>query len=188
MDVSSKGIPGLATFRAAGVARAALAVLLFVFLASAPPGAGPLAFLSAGAFLVVGVLLVAVRPRALSDTPLALVALDALLLGLLVAGTGGDGSPYFPLYFLAALGVFWVSGPARVAVAAVLTAGGYLVAVAFADGAGALWAFPVGLRAGLVALLCAAVGYLGSGVRHLAGRERGLSSALAAERDRAARA
>jgi hypothetical protein len=46
------------------------------------------------------------RLRVLSSAPLALVALDALLLGLLVAGTGGDGSTYFPLYFLAALGVF----------------------------------------------------------------------------------
>jgi hypothetical protein len=100
--------------------------LLFAILASTSPGAGPLAFLSAGAFLVVGVLLVAGRPRVLSSAPLALVALDALLLGLLVAGTGGDGSTYFPLYFLAALGVFWVSGAARVAVAAALMAGGYL--------------------------------------------------------------
>ena len=188
MDASGRGIPGLAALPAAGIARVALAVLLFVFLASTSRGAGPLAFLSAGAFLVVGVLLVAGRPRVLSGAPLALVALDALLLGLLVAGTGGGGSAYFPLYSLAALGVFWVSGPARAAAAAALMAGGYLAAVGFADGAGALWAFPVGLRAGLVALSCAAAGYLGSGLRHLAGRERGLSSALAAERDRAARA
>src|SRR4028119_1754122 len=188
MGASGRGILRPPALPAAGAARAALAGLLFVILASTSPGAGPLAFLSAGAFLVVGVLLVTGRPRLLSRAPLALVALDALLLGLLVAGTGGGGSTYFPLYFLAALGVFWVSGAARVAVTSILMAGGYLAAVGFADGAGALWAFPVGLRAGLVALLCAAVGYLGSGTRDLAGRERGLASALAAERDRAARA
>jgi len=188
MGTSGRGILRPPALPAAGVARIALAVFLFVILASTLPGNGPLAFPSAGAFLVFGVLLVAGRPRTLSGVPLALVALDALLLGLLVAGTGGDGSTYFPLYFLAALGVFWVSGAARVAVVAVLMAGGYLLAVGFADGAGALWAFPVGLRAGLVALLSAAVGYLGSGMRDLAGRERGLSSALAAERDRASRA
>ena len=188
MGASGRGILGPPALPAAGVARVALAVLLFVILASTSPGAGPLAFLCAGAFLVVGVLLVAGRPQVLSGDPLALVALEALLLGLLVAGTGGDGSTYSPLYFLAALGVFWVSGAARVAVASILMAGGYPVAVGFVDGAGALWTFPVGLRAGLVAVLCAAVGYLGSGVRDLAGRERGLSSALAAERVRAARA
>ena len=188
MGASGRGIPGLAALPAGGVGRAALAVLLFVVLASTSPGEGLLAFLSAGAFLVVGVLLVAGRPRVLSGFPLALVALDALFLGLLVAGTGGDGYSYSPLYSLAALGVLRVSGPVRVAVAAALLAGGYLAAVGFADGAGALWTVPVGLGAGLVALLCAVVGYLGSGVRHLAGRERGLSSALAAERARAARA
>ncbi|HEV2744582.1 MAG TPA: HD domain-containing phosphohydrolase, partial [Rubrobacter sp.] len=119
--------------------------------------------------------------------PLAPVALDALLLGLLVAGTGGNAA-YFPLYFLAGLGVFWVGGWARVAVAALLIAGGYLVAVGFADGAGALGTVPVGLGAGLLALFCAAVGYLGYGARDLAGRGRALSSALSSERDRAERA
>src|SRR4028118_718657 len=118
----------------AGAPRGARAVLLFVILASTSPGAGPLAFLSAGAFLVVGVLLVTGRPRLLSRAPLARVALDALLLGGLVGGTGGGGSTYFPLYFLAALGVFWVSGAARVAVGSILMAGGYLVAGGFADG------------------------------------------------------
>ena len=188
MGASGLGVPGLAPFRAAGIARVALAVLLFAILASTWPGAGLLAFLSAAAFLIVGALLLAGRPRVLSSAPLALVALDTLLLGLLVAGTGGDGSTYFPLYFLVALGVFWVSGPARVAAAAALMAGGYLAAVGFADGAGALWAVPVGPGAGLVALSCAALGYLGSWVRGLAGCDRGLSSALAAERNRAARA
>jgi diguanylate cyclase (GGDEF)-like protein len=67
-------------------------------------------------------------------------------------------------------------------------AGGYLVAVGFADGAGALGTTPVGLGAGLLALFCAAVGYLGFGAQDLAGRGRGLSSALAAERERAERA
>ena len=188
MDASGRGIPGLATFRAAGVARVALAVLLFVILAWASPGAGPLAFLSAAALLLVGLLLIAGWPPALSRAPLAPVALDALLLGLLVAGTGGGGSALFPLYFLAALGVFQVRGWAWVAVAAVLLAGGYLVAVGFADGAGALGAVPVGLGAGLLALFCAAIGYLGFGARDLAGHAEGLSSALSSERDRAERA
>src|ERR671916_970353 len=171
----------------AGVARVAMAVLLFAILARASPDAGALALICPGPFLLVGVLLIVGWPRALSRAPLAPVALDALLLGLLVAGTGGDAA-YFPLYFLAALGVFWIGGWARVAVAAFLIAGGYLVAVGFADGAGALGTVPVGLGAGLLALFCAAVGYLGYGARDLAGRGRALSSALSSERDRAGRA
>ena len=185
MDVSGRGVAWPATSPAAGVARVALAVLLFAILAWASPDGGALALLSAGAFLLVGVILIVGRPRALARAPLALLALDALLLGLLVAGTGGDSPTYFPLYFLAALGVFWVGGWARVAVAALLIAGGYLVAVGFADGAEALGTVPVGLGAGLLALFCATVGYLGYGARDLAGRGRVLSSALSAERERA---
>ena len=188
MGASDRVRVGPAVFPVAGVARIALAILLFAILAWSSPGPMALTFLSAGAFLVVGVLLVAGWPRVLLRAPLALVALDALFLGLLVAGTGGDASPHFPLYFLAALSVFRLPRWPRVAGAAVLMAGGYLVAVVLADGAGALWAFPVGLWAGLVALSCVAAGYLGFGARHLSERERGLSSVLAAERDRAARA
>lgn len=172
----------------AGLARVALALVLIPILAWNSPGAGPVAFLSAGLALFFGVLLAAGRPRVLTREPLMVVALDSLLIGLLVAGTGGGDSPFFPLYFLAALGVVRVSSPAKVAVATILMAGGYLVAVGLADGPGVLGTAPVGLRAGFVALFCAVVGYLGFGVRDLAGREHGLSSALAAERDRVARA
>lgn len=188
MGVSDRKIPGPSALPVAGGAHVALAVFLFVILVRTSPGAGPVAFLSAGAALVVGVSLLVGWPRVLSRAPLALVALDAFLVGLLVAGTGGNGSPYFPLYSLAVLGIVRVSGSSRVAVATVLMAGGYLVAVGFADGPGALGTAQVGLRAGFVALFCVAVGYLGSGVRGSAGRERGLSSDLAAQRDRAARA
>ena len=188
MGASGRKMPGPSALPVAGGAHVALAVFLFAILARTSPGAGPVALLSAGAALVVGVSLVVGWPRVLLRAPLALVALDALLVGLLVAGTGGDGSPYFPLYSLAALGIIRVSGSSRVAVAAVLMAGGYLVAVGFADGPWSLGVAPVGLRAGFLALFCVAVGYLGLGVRGLAGRERGLSSDLAAERDRAARA
>ncbi|CAA9418712.1 MAG: hypothetical protein AVDCRST_MAG03-2400 [uncultured Rubrobacteraceae bacterium] len=186
MDASDREIPGPSALPVVGAVHVTLAVFLFVILARTSPGT--VAFLSAGAALVVGVSLVVGWSRVLLRAPLALVALDAFLVGLLVAGTGGDGSPYFPLYSLAALGIVRVSGLSRVAVATVLIAGGYLVAVGFADGPGALGDAPAGLRAGFVALFCVAVGYLGFGLRRLAGRERGLSSDLAAERDRAARA
>ncbi len=171
-----------------GLARAALAIALFVILFWIVPGTQPVAFLSAGLTLFFGFLLAAGRPRVLAREPLMVVVLDSLLVSLLVAGTGGGDSLFFPLYFLAALGVIRVPGLAKVAVATILMAGGYLVAVGFVDGPGALGTFPVGLGAGLVALSCVAAGYLGYGVRDLAGRGRVLSSDLAAERDQAIRA
>ncbi|HEV2093882.1 MAG TPA: HD domain-containing phosphohydrolase [Rubrobacter sp.] len=171
----------------AGVVRAALGVVLLAILALGVPGAGPVAFVSAGLALVFGGLLASGRSRVLAREPLAVVVLDSLLVGLLVAGTGGGGSPFIPLYFLAALGVARVVSWAKVAVATASMAGSYLVAVGFADGPGVLGTAPVGIGAGFVALFCAAVAYVGFGRRDLAGRERGLSSALAAERDRAAR-
>jgi len=173
---------------AAGLARTALALAVLPILTWISPGAGPAAFFSAGLALFFGVLIATGRPRILAREPLVMVVLDSLLAGLLVAGTGGGDSFFFPLYFLAALGVVRVPGSAKVAVATILMAGGYLVAAGLADGPGVLGTAPVGLRAGFVALFCAVVGYLGFGVRDLAGRERVFSSALAAERDRAVRA
>ena len=173
---------------AAGLARVALAMALSIILVWLLPGSRPVAFLAVGGALSFGVLLAVGWPRGLAREPLMVVVVDSLLLGLLVSDTGGGDSPFFPLYFLAALGVVRVPGPAKVAVATILLAGGYLVAVGSVDGPGAPGTSAIGLRAGYVALFCAVAGYLGSGARDLAGRGRGLSSDLAAERDRAARA
>jgi len=188
MGKPGRKVSGTTAPHASGLARVALALALFPILAWISLEAGPAAFLSAGLALFFGILLAAGRPWALAREPLAVVVLDSLLVGLLVAGTGGGDSPFFPLYFLAALGVVRLLGPARVAFAAAVMAGGYLVAAGLADGLGVLGTATVGLGAGFVALFCVAVAYLGSRVRDLAGSERGLSSALAAERDRAARA
>lgn len=191
MSVPGREVSKTTAPHAAGLTRVALALVLIPILAWISPGAGPAAFLSAGLALFFGVLLVAGRPRVLvvlAREPLIVVALDSLLVGLLVAGTGGADSPFFPLYFLAALGIVRLSDLEKVAVAAILVAGGYLLAVGLADGPGMLGTAPVGLRSGFVALFCAVVGYLGFRAQDLAGRESGLFSALAAERDRAARA
>ena len=183
-----RGSPRTTASPLVGPARVALALVLLPILWFAVPAAGPAAFFSVGLAVFCGSLLAAGRPEVLAREPLAGVVLDALLVGLLVAGTGGGGSPFVPLYFLAALGVARVSGQAKVAVATASMAGGYLVAVGFVDGPGMIGTVPVGLGAGSVALFCLAVAYMGQGVRDLAGREHALHSALAAERDRAARA
>ena len=175
--------------RGAGLSRMALAgaVAVLLVLGWPPPGAAT-AYLAAGLALVFGALLASGRPEVLARRPLPRLVLDSLLLSLLVAGTGGGDSPFFPLYFLAALGVARVSGPAGVACAAVVLAGGYAAAAVAAGGPGTLGSVPVGLGVVFVAVFCAAVGLLGSGACGLAERDRGLSSALVAERDRVSRA
>lgn len=72
--------------------------------------------------------------------------------------------------------------------AAVAMVGGYLLAAFAAGGPGALLSPSPNLGAGLVALLCAIVVYLGSEARGFKRQTLDLSSALAAERDRVARA
>ena len=188
MSVARREAVGPTVPPTAGIARAALGAVLLAILALGVTGAGPAAFLGAGLALVFGGLLASGRPRVLAREPLTVVALDALLAGLLVTGTGGAGSRFLPLYLLAALGVFWIPGPGKAAVATAVMAGFYLLAVGFAGGPGEVWSVQTGLGLGFVVLFCAATAYLGSGARHLAERERGLTSALAAQRDRAVRA
>ena len=112
------------------------------------------------------------------------VFLDSALVGVLVVYTGGAGSPFFPLYFLAALGIAWIETRPKVAVATAALVVGYPAAVAASEGIGALGSTPVALRTGLIALFCVAVAFLGSemqGFRKLASR---LSSDLANQIDR----
>ncbi len=179
MGVFGQCKPGATDSRAAGLLRAALAG--FVVVAWVVLGGATATLLAAGLALVHGVLLVAGRPRFLTGEPLSNVLLDSLTLGLLVAGTGGAGSSFFPLYLLAAMGVAGVSGRGKVAVATAALVGGYLVAVGLAGVA-------AGLGAATVALACIVVALWGYRAREISGREEDLSAALSEERDRAARA
>src|SRR5215210_6832505 len=117
MSASRREALGPTVPSAEGVVRMALGAVMLPILALGMPGAGPVAFLSAGLALVFGALLASGRPLVLAREPLAVVALDSLLVGLLVAGTGGVGSPFFPLFLLAALGVFRVQGAGEAAAA-----------------------------------------------------------------------
>jgi diguanylate cyclase (GGDEF)-like protein len=166
----------------AGLLRIALAgvLALLVSRAGAMPGAW-VAYLALGLMAVFGGLLILGRPGILSRERFAHTVLDSVLVGALVAGTGGEGSSFFPLYFLAALGIFWVETRAKVAVASAAIVGGYLIATVVAGDLGTLGSPSVGLRAGLLALFCAIVGLAGSemhGYRELASR---LASTFAAE-------
>jgi HD-GYP domain-containing protein (c-di-GMP phosphodiesterase class II) len=168
----------------AGLIRVALAGAVALMLALAFPGAG-VAYLAAGLALLFGIFLIVGRPEIFVRERLVSVFLDSALVGVLVAYTGGAGSPFFSLYFLAALGIAWIETRPKVAAATAALVAGYPAVVAASVGIGALGSAPVVLRTGLIALFCAAVAFLGSeiqGSRSLASK---LSSNLANEKDRA---
>ena len=149
------------------------------------PEAG-VAYVAAGLAAVFGALLIWGRPKILARERLAHTVIDSVLVGALVAVTGGGGSPFFPLYFLAALGIARMEAPAKVVAATAAVVAGFLVAVLAA--AGALGSPSVILRAGFLALLCAAAGFLGSEIQGLRKLALGLSSTLADEIDQVERA
>jgi diguanylate cyclase (GGDEF)-like protein len=161
----------------------AITGIVALMLVWAFPGARG-AFLAAGLALLFGMFLTLGWPAILLRERLVRVFLDSALVGVLVAYTGGAGSPFFSLYLLAALGIAWIETRPKVAVAAAALVAGYLAAVVTSGGMGALGSTPVVLRTGLIALFCVAVAFLGSemqGFRRLAVR---LSSTLANEIDR----
>jgi diguanylate cyclase (GGDEF)-like protein len=171
----------------AGVLRIVLAgvVALLVSLGWTLPEAAP-AYAAAGLAAVFGVFLVWGHPRVLVQERLAHTVLDSVLVAALVAGTGGKGSPFYPLFFLVALGIARIEVPAKVAVSAAAVVGGYVVAVLAAGGAPGSPSEI--LKVGLLALVCAAAGFLGSEIRDLRKLALGLSSTLANEIDQVERA
>jgi diguanylate cyclase (GGDEF)-like protein len=144
------------------------------------------AYLAVGLAVVFGAFLIWGRPEILLRERLAHTVLDSVLISMLVAGTGGESSPFFLLYFLAGLGVARIEIPAKVVVATIAVVGGYLAAVVAATGV--LGSPPVILRAGFLALFCAAVGFLGSEMQGLRKLALGLSSTLADEIDQVEKA
>ena len=167
----------------AGLIRVALAGAVALMLAWAFPGAEG-AYLAAGLALLFGVFLIVGWPAILVRERLVRIFLDSVFIGVLAAYTGGADSPFFSLYFLAALGMAWIETRPKVAGATAALVAGYPAAVAASGDVSALGSTPVVLRTGLIALFCVAVAFLGSemqGFRRLAVR---LSSTLANEIDR----
>src|ERR687889_405385 len=167
-----------------GLIRVALTGVVALTLALTFPGAG-VPYLAAGLALLFGMFLIVGRPAILLRERLVRVFVDSALVGGLVVSTGGVASPFFSLYFLAALEIAWIETQPKVAVATAALVAGYPAAVAASGGIGALGSTPVLLKTGLIALFCVAVAFLGSemqGSRKLASR---LSSNLANQIDRA---
>src|SRR5919112_2768192 len=167
----------------AGQIRMAITGIVALMLVWAFPGARG-AFLAAGLALLFGMFLTLGWPAILLRERLVRVFLDSALVGVLVAYTGGAGSPFFSLYLLAALGIAWIETRPKVAVAAAALVAGYPVALVTSGGMDTLGSTSVALRISFIALFCVAVAFLGSemqGFRRLAVR---LSSTLANEIDR----
>src|SRR5215212_6221562 len=144
-----------------GLLRIALAAVVALLLSRAWPASGMEgAYLCAGLAFLFGVFLVVGRPQVFLRERLIRVSLDSVLIGVLVAYTGGADSPFFPLYLLAALGVAWIDTRPKAAAATVILAAGYPVAVVAAGGFGDLVSTSVALRGGFVALFCVVVTFL----------------------------
>ena len=170
----------------AGLIRVALAGAVALILALAFPGAR-VAYLAPGLALLSGMSLIVGRPAVFARERLVRVFLDSATVGVLVVFTGGAGSPFFPLYFLAALGIAWIETWPKVAAATAALVAGYPAAVAVSEGIGALGSTPVTSRTGLVALFCVAAAFLGSEIQGFRKHASRLSSDLATQIDRVER-
>jgi diguanylate cyclase (GGDEF)-like protein/putative nucleotidyltransferase with HDIG domain len=167
----------------AGLFRIALTGIIALLLSRILPGSEG-AYVAVGLAVLFGVSLILGRPEVLLRERLAHVVLDSLVIGVLIAFTGGGDSPFFPLYLLAALGIAWIEARPKVVVATAAVVGGYLAAVVVSGGPEALGSAPVALKAGFLALFCGAVAFLGSEMNSFRKLAIGLSSTLANEIDR----
>ena len=137
----------------AGLLRMALAAIVALLLSQAWPLAGMEgAYLAVGTAFLFGAFSALGWPGILLRERLVQVFLDCALAGVLVAYTGGAESPFFPFYFLVALGIAWIDTRPKVAAATAALVAGYPVAVLVAGGFGDLASTPVALRVGFIAL------------------------------------
>ena len=176
-----------------GLIRVALAAVVLLCLIRWWDFQGaPGAYLAAVFAAALGLLLIA-RPKVAVRWGLACVVADAVGLGVLLAETGGGGSPFFPLYFPAALSVAHLAGrgrgsarlPTAAVVAAAALIGGYLIAALLVGGPGSPRFV---LNAVVLLLFCAAALYLGLKAHEARERAEKADGVAALERDRRERA
>src|SRR3712207_1019006 len=166
-----------------GLIRIALAVAVPVGWSWASSEVVGGVYLAAGLAVAFGALSAVGRAQTLPRGRVLHVGAGSGVGGLLGSCTGGGGSPFFSLFFLAALGIISIEARARLVAATIAVAGGYLAATVFTAGPGALG--PGGIsKAGSLALFCAVVGFLGYGMKGTRRLALKLSSELANEIDR----
>lgn len=169
----------------AGLPRVVVAVAVLLLLGSTGlEGMWP-AYLAVLGALVFGALLVVGRPAVLQGG-LPRVLVDSVLITLLVGATGGEGSPFFVLYLLAALGIARIPDTPRRVIGGATVVVGYLAAVAFSSELFAALSPMAALVAGATVLLCGIAGLLGAELTESRERNRKLSSVLESERSYAA--
>lgn len=152
------------------------------------------AYLAALLAAVFG-LLETVRPAALYRRRIVHAVVDAFVVGVVIADTGGAASAFFPLYFPAALSLANVVGyagdrrraRAEGAGGAVALIVGFLLATFVVGGWNGLISSAFTLRVALLVLFCASALFVGLEVRALRARAAGLSATAAAEKDRTGR-
>src|ERR687889_2491183 len=166
-----------------GLIRVALTGVVALTLALTFPGAG-VPYLAAGLALLFGMFLIVGRPAILLRERLVRAFVDSAPVGVLVVSPGGAASPFFSLYFLAALEIAWIETWQKAAAATAALVAGYLAAVAVSGGIGDLGSTSVTLRTCLIALFCVAVAFLGSEMQGFRKHARRLSSNLANQIDR----
>lgn len=143
----------------------------------------PSAYVAVGLALVYGGLVVVGRPAAIFRDDSTGVFVDSVLISMLVAGTGGIGSAFTPLYLLAALGISRARDNRKAAVGSFLLVAGYLIATWVAERDVGTLLEPVLLgQVVLIALFCGVAGFIASRLRGTRKRAEILASALEAER------
>lgn len=165
-----------------GLFRAVGACILAAFLVVAEIEA-PSAYAATGLALAYGGLIVVGRPVKIFRNGFVGVVVDSVVVSIIVAGTGGAASAFFPLYLLAALGISRAPGNRSVVAGTLALMIGYTIAAGVAGrdldallGPGFL------ARAVLIALCCALAGVLAARLRGARRRAEVLASALEAER------
>lgn len=158
--------------------------LVAAFLAGAwAPMDAPIAYVAVGLALVYGGFVVVGRPAAIFRDGFTGVLVDSVLISMLVAGTGGIGSAFIPLYLLAALGILRVPGNRRALVGTLLLVAGYLVATwVVAREVDALLTPLLLGQVVLIALFCGVAGFVAARLRGARKRAEILASVLEAER------
>jgi hypothetical protein len=170
-----------------GLIRIALAVAVPVAWSWASSEVIGGVYLAAGLALAFGALSAAGRPQTFLRDRFLHVVVDSALVGLLVACTGGGRSPFFSLFFLAALGIISIEARARIVAATIAVAGGYLAAAVLTAGPGVFGPGTIS-KVGFLTLFCAVVGFLGYGMQGTRRLVLKLSSTLANEIDRVGKA
>ncbi|MGB3683697.1 MAG: HD-GYP domain-containing protein [Rubrobacteraceae bacterium] len=167
-----------------GFLRVALTATITAFVVTGGQAWSAGIYLAAVIGTTFGLLLAVGWPQFLRQESLARVILDSLTVSLVFGSTVGEGSLFFPLYLLAALGLIGASRIAKSVVGTSALVGGYLAAVAVsAQGPDEFLSPVTGFQAGIILLFCFGVALGDTRLRYIREDNRRASSTLAEEQE-----